>query len=100
MTFLRCVIRCSDNLKVKTVLHFAGRQVGRRLALMQRSDIMVPGVISINFYAVTHLNCAVILFSYACVSEAVYAALIRLAVQGKCIFLLLCCDFFVHWPYD
>jgi len=55
---------------------------------------MVPGMISLNFYTDTHLNYVVILFSYACVSEAVYAALIRLAVQGKHIFLLFCCDFF------
>lgn len=100
MTFLRCVIKCSDNLKLKTVLHFAGRQGGRRLALMQWSDIMVPGMISVNFYTDTHLNYAVTLFSCACVSEAVYAALIRLAVQGKHIFLLFCCDIFFHWPYD
>jgi hypothetical protein len=93
------VIRCSDNLKVKTVLHFAGRQVGRRLALMQSADTTVPSI-SINFYTDTYLNYAVILFSYACVSEAVYAALIRLAVQGKHVFLLFCCDCFVHWPYD
>jgi len=54
-----------------------------------RSDIMVPGMISINFYTVTHLNYAVILFSYACVSETVFAALIRLAVQGKHISVIL-----------
>jgi hypothetical protein len=96
MTFLRCVIRCSDNFKVKTVLNFAGRQVRRRLALALRSDIMVPIMISINFYTVTHLNYAFILFSYACVSEAVYAALIRLTVQGKHISVI----FFVHWLYD
>jgi hypothetical protein len=63
--------------------------VGRRLALVLRSDIMVPGMISINFYTVTHLNYAVILFSYACVSETVFAALIRLAVQGKHISVIL-----------
>jgi len=64
MTFLRCVIKCSDNLKVKTVLHFAGRQGGRRLALMQWSDIMVPSMISINFYTDTEtmqLHCSVVL---------------------------------------
>jgi len=56
---------------------------------------MVPGMISLNFYTDTHFNYVVILFSYACVSEAaVYASLIRLAVQGKYIFLLFCCDFF------
>jgi len=49
---------------------------------------MVPGMISLNFYTDTHLNYVVMLFSYACVSEAVYAALIRLAVQGKHIFLV------------
>ena len=91
MTFLRCVIRCIGNLKVKTVRNFSGGQVGRRLALMQRSDIMVPGKISVHFYTDTHLNYAVILFSYACVSKAVRAALISLAVQGKRIFLLFCC---------
>jgi hypothetical protein len=63
--------------------------VGRRLALVLRSDITVPGMISINFYTVTHLNYAFILFSYAYVSEAVFAALIRLAVQGKHISVIL-----------
>lgn len=80
--------RCSGNLKVKTVLHFTGRQVGRRLALIQRSDITVSGVMSVNFY--TDTQYAVILFSYACVSEVVYAAVIRLPVHGKHVFLFCC----------
>lgn len=82
------MIRCSGNLKVKAALHFAGRQVGGRLILIQRSDTTVSGVISVNFY--TDTQYAVILFSYACVSEAVCSAVIRLPVEGKHIFLLCC----------